>query len=97
MRVGVGATVNKNVKITGPALIGENCTLEDCVINPNTTIGAGSTIKNAEIKGSIILNKCNIICDIKLTDSIIGSGVTIAKSKLGEQKMILGENTLIEL
>ena len=97
VRVGVGTTINKNVKITGPVLIGENCTLEDCVINPNTTIGAGSTIKNAEIKDSIILNKCNISCDIKLGGSIIGSGVTLIKNESGRQKMILGESTLIEL
>ncbi len=97
VRVGSGATINKNVKITGPVIIGENCTLEDCVINPNTTIGAGSIIKNAEIGDSIILNKCNISCDIKLTGSIIGSGVTVIKNELGLQKMILGENTLIEI
>ena len=97
VRIGVGTTVNKNVKITGPALIGENCTLEDCIINPNTTIGAGSTIKNAEIKDSIILNRCNISCDIKLSGSIIGAGVSVVKNKSGEQKMILGENTLIEI
>lgn len=97
VRIGVGTTVNKNVRITGPALIGENCTLEDCVINSNTTIGAGSTVRNAEIKDSIILNKCNISCDIKLANSIIGSGVTLIKNKSGLQKMILGENTLIEI
>jgi len=97
VRIGVGTTINKNVKIFGPALIGENCSLEDCVINPNTTIGVGSTIKNAEIKDSIILNKCNISCDIKLAGSIIGSGATVIKNESGRQKMVLGENTLIEI
>lgn len=97
VRIGVGTTINKNVKIAGPVLIGENCTLEDCVINPNTTIGAGSFIKNAEIQDSIILNKCSISCDIKLAGSIIGPGVTLVKNESGRQKMILGENTLIEI
>lgn len=97
VRIGVGTTVNKNVKIIGPALIGENCTLEDCVIFPNTTIGAGSNIKHAEIKDSIILNKCHINGTIKLSNSIIGAGVQIVKKDAGNQKMILGENTLIEL
>ncbi len=94
--IGVGTTINKNVKIYGPVLIGENCTLEDCVISPNTTIGAGSTIKNAEIGDSIILNKCNISADIKLFGSIVGSGVNVVKG-IDKQKMILGENTLVEL
>ncbi len=96
VRIGVGTTVNKNVKIFGPALIGENCTLEDCIINSNTTIGAGSTIKNAEIGDSIILNKCNISADVKLFGSIVSSGVSVVKG-VDKQKMILGENTLIEI
>ncbi|MBP6859490.1 MAG: glucose-1-phosphate thymidylyltransferase [Candidatus Magasanikbacteria bacterium] len=97
VRIGIGTTVNKNVKITGPVLIAENCTLEDCVIYPNTTIGAGSTIKNAQISDSIILNKCHISANVKIAGSIIGSGVTVMQSKSSEQKMILGENTLLEL
>ena len=97
VRVGVGATINKNVKITGPVLIGENCTLEDCVIYPNTTIGAGSIIRKAEIKDSILLNKCKIDAEIKLSESIVGSDVSIGKHQSGFQKMIVGDNTLLEL
>jgi glucose-1-phosphate thymidylyltransferase len=97
VRLGVGTTVNKNVKIFGPVLVGENCTLEDCIIYPNTTIGAGSTVKSAEIKDSIILNKCRISGTVKLANSIIGSGVTIVQKNADSQKMILGENTLVEL
>ncbi|MBI2037779.1 MAG: glucose-1-phosphate thymidylyltransferase [Candidatus Magasanikbacteria bacterium] len=97
VRIGVGTTVNKNVTITGPVLIGENCTLEDCIISPNTTLGAGTKIRKAEIKDSIILNKCTIDCDIKLRESIIGSDVLVTKNESGHQKMILGENTLVEL
>lgn len=97
VRVGVGTTINKNVKITGPVLIGENCTLADCEINANTTIGAGSTITNAAIKDSIILNKCRISGGVKLAGSIIGADVAIVKKDAEFQKMILGENTFIEL
>lgn len=97
VRIGVGTTVNKNVKITGPVIIGENCTLEDCVINSNTTIGAGSIIKNAEIKDSIILNKCNISGGVDLSGSIIGAGVTVIKKQSDHQTMILGENTWVEV
>ncbi len=97
VHLGAGTTVNKNVKITGPVIIGENCTLEDCVINPNTTIGAGSIIKNAEIKDSIILNKCNISGGVDLSGSIIGAGVTVIKKQSDHQTMILGENTWVEV
>ncbi len=97
VKIGAGTTINKNTTITGPVLIGENCTLEDCVINPNTTIGAGSIIKNAELSNSIILNKCVIDCDLKISGSILGSSVVIAKKGNNFHRVILGENTLIEI
>ncbi len=97
VHVGVGTTINKNVKIIGPVIIGENCTLEDCVINPNTTIGAGSVIQNAEIGDSIILNKCTIGGGVNLSNSIIGGSVTITKKQSEQQRMILGENTWMEV
>ncbi len=97
VHIGVGTTVNKNVKITGPVIIGENSTLEDCIIRPNTTIGAGSTVKSAEIGDSIVLNKCAIGGGVKLSDSIVGASVTIVKKQSEYQKMILGENTMIEV
>ena len=96
VKIGVGTTVNKNTKIIGPAIIGENCTLEDCIINPNTSIGAGSAIKHVTIQDSIILNKCVIEGNLRLAGSIIGSGVSVKQKKSDLQKMILGENTLIE-
>ena len=97
VRIGIGTTVNKQVKIIGPVIIGENCTFEDCIIYPNTTIGAGSIIREAEIKDSIILTKCNISGDVKLANSIIGAGVTVTKRSSAQQKMILGENTWVEV
>jgi glucose-1-phosphate thymidylyltransferase len=97
VRIGAGTTVNAGTKIYGPVLIGENCTLADCIILPNTTIGAGSTVKKAQIQDSIILNKCRIDSPVRLKESIIGAGVTITEAVAGEQKMLLGENTSIEL
>lgn len=97
VKLGIGSTVNKNVTISGPVIIGENCTLEDCVIKPNTTIGAGSTIKKAEIGNSILFNKCKIESALKIDGSILGQGVTVV-DKTGEaQKMILGDNSLVEI
>jgi len=97
VRIGVGTTANKNVKICGPVIIGENCTLEDCVINPNTTIGTGSVIKKAKIGNSILLNGCLIDCGVKIDNSILGSGVVLTNASNGLQRMILGDNTLIQI
>jgi glucose-1-phosphate thymidylyltransferase len=98
VRIGVGTSIGKNVKITGPVLIGENCTLEDCVILPCTTIGAGSAIKKAELGNSILLNRCAVDCAVKIDGSIFGANVTIVKNGKGDfHHLILGENTLMEI
>ncbi len=98
VRIGDGTSVGRNVKITGPVIIGENCVLEDCVINPNTTIGVGCIIKKAEISNSILLAKCHIDCDHRIDGSIIGANVKIIKNGQNDfRRMILGDNTLIEI
>jgi glucose-1-phosphate thymidylyltransferase len=98
VRIGVGTEIKGNTKITGPAIIGENCTLEDCVILPYTSIGAGSIIKKAEIGNSILLNRCNIDYAIKIDGSIFGANVAIVKNKEGDfHRLILGENTVMEI
>lgn len=97
VRIGVGTTLNKHVKIKGPVIIGENCTLENCFINSNTTIGAGCVVNGSEIGRSIILNNCNITASAKIYNSILGSGVTIRGNKDGLHKLILGDSTLMEI
>ncbi|MDD2757785.1 MAG: glucose-1-phosphate thymidylyltransferase [Patescibacteria group bacterium] len=98
VHIGAGTTVRNDVKITGPVIIGENCTLENCVINPYTTIGAGTTIKNAEISSSIIFGNCTVDCPLKITDSIIGEKAAIIKRRTDEcRRLILGEQTVIEI
>lgn len=98
VKIGVGTTIGKNVVINGPVIIGENCTLENCTINPYATIGSGSVVKDVELGNSIILANCNLDCDLKIQESIIGGNVHIIKKNTdGVHKLILGEQTLIEI
>lgn len=98
VKIGVGTTVGKNVKINGPVIVGENCVLENCIIDPHTTIGSGSVIKGGKIGNSIILSNCHFDCDLSVKESIIGGNVRIAKKNNdGTHRLILGEQTLIEL
>ncbi len=99
-KIGVGTVVGENVKVVGPVIIGENCVLENCEIGPYVTLGSGCEIKNAKIKDSIILENCDINCDILITDSLIGKGVKIIKKHSEEAegyKMIVGDKTILEL
>lgn len=97
VHIGAGTTIGKNVKITGPVIIGENCVLEDCVLHPHTTIGAGSVVKGAEIGDSIVLNSCHIDCPLKIFDSIIGEKVIIRKHQENLHRMVVGNQTVLEL
>jgi len=98
VNIGAGTIVRRDVKIVGPAIIAENCLLENCVILPHTTLASGCSVKNAEISNSIILQGTTIDCPIKITESIIGEKVKITKQRTDEcRRMILGEQTIIEI
>ncbi len=98
VKIGVGSTIDSDVQIEGPVIIGENCTLKNCIISPNVTVGSGSIIEGVEISNSIILSNCHLSCDLKIKDSIVGGNVQIKKKNNdGFHRLIVGEQTLIEL
>lgn len=96
--IGKNTVIGKNVRLTGPMIIGENCYLENCVIGPYTTIATGSIIKNARVENSLIFDNCRLESDIEIKDSIIGKNTTIIPHQQGKfERLILGDNTLIEM
>lgn len=98
VKVGVGTIIKNNVKINGPVIIGENCVLENCTIGPYAAVGSGSLVKGGKIADSIILSNCHFDCDLSVKESIIGGNVRIAKKNNdGTHRLILGEQTVIEL
>lgn len=100
VKIGLGSRISKNVKIIGPAMIGENCVLENCLIGPNVTIGQGGEVYKASIRDSIVLENALINCEMKIFESIIGKGVKLTKRGDHEaegHKMVIGDNTVIEI
>ncbi|MFA4830805.1 MAG: glucose-1-phosphate thymidylyltransferase [Patescibacteria group bacterium] len=99
--IGIGSRVGKNVKITGPVMIAENCVLENCSIGPYVTIGQGSEIYLARIQDSIILDNALIDCEIDISDSLIGKSVRVVQRHGNERekgrRMIIGDKTVMEL
>ncbi|HBU06744.1 MAG TPA: glucose-1-phosphate thymidylyltransferase [Candidatus Magasanikbacteria bacterium] len=100
VHVGIGSQIKAGVKIIGPVMIAENCILENCEIGPNVTIGSGGELRNCKMKDSIMLENSVVDADIKITDSILGKGVSVIK-KPGQEaeghKMIIGDKTIIEI
>ncbi|MDO8499616.1 MAG: sugar phosphate nucleotidyltransferase [bacterium] len=97
VKIGVGTSIGENVRIQGPVIIAENCTLENCTILPYTTIGVGCEIKNTEIASSIIFGNCRIDCPLKISESIIGESVIIKKHPASMHRLILGSQTVLEV
>jgi glucose-1-phosphate thymidylyltransferase len=100
VRIGHGTLVKSGTRINGPVMIGENCLLENCVIGPNVTIGAGAELRGVKIDNSILLNGIRIDYPLFISGSIIGNHVNIVKKNQagdGVKRLILGDNTLLEL
>ena len=98
--IGKGTVVRAGSYITGPVIIGENCTIgPNCVIRPSTVIGDGCKIGNAvEVKNSVIMNSSNVPHNNYVGDSIIGqrcnlgAGTKVANLRLDGKNinMVLG-------
>ncbi|MEK7508429.1 MAG: glucose-1-phosphate thymidylyltransferase [Patescibacteria group bacterium] len=100
VKIGKGSKISAGTQIFGPVMIGENCLLEACRIGPHTTISSGAEIRSAEIERSIIFENVDIDSKIKIVDSIIGRNTSIVSGHLDKpqtHKMILGDNTFIEM
>jgi glucose-1-phosphate thymidylyltransferase len=99
-KVGIGANTvfGKNVSINGPAIIGSNCYLENCTINPYTTIGSHSIVREATVGNSILFSGCTISAPITIEESIIGKdAVVVAAEKNKTHRLIIGDQTRVEL
>ncbi len=98
--IGENTDVSERTIIRGPVIIGKNCVIKNAYIGPYTSIGNDVEIYNAEIENSILLDYVDINCGVRIVDSILGANVNIApthKTLPGGHKLIIGENSIIEL
>ncbi len=89
-------TILKNVKITGPVIIGNNCNIHnETKIGPNVSIGDNCDISKVTINNSIIMNNCKINGSENITNSIIAFNSQIISNLNKNKKYLLGENSNI--
>jgi len=70
-----------DTRVRGPVIIGARCTIRDAFIGPYTSIADDVQIEEAEIEHSIVLENSSVRClGARMTDSLIGKGVTIERS-----------------
>ena len=100
VHIGAGSQIKKGTIVKGPVIIAENCIIDGATIGPHVTIGAGTVIKDAKIKQSILLDNSTIDCDMHITDSMLGRGITLKKRDHQYQegkRMIIGDKTILEV
>lgn len=89
-----------NSTVRGPAIIGENCVIEDAFVGPFTSIDSGTKLIRSEIEHSIVLADCTI-SDVpdRIEGSLIGRGVTVSRSDTRPRstRLVLGDSSSVVL
>ncbi len=103
-RVIGGVEIRKGVEvidsaIRGPISIAENCRIKNSIIEPFTSIGAGTMIEDSSVGDSVILENCRISKIERLTASIIGRSTEIVQQERNSKVMsfFVGDDARIEL
>jgi len=82
-----------NTVIIPPVSIGEGCSIENCIIGPNVTLGEHTNMIQSIVRNSIVGAYSNLY-NIVLEDSLIGSDTSLK----GETRSLnIGDNTSIDL
>jgi len=98
--IGNGTIIKNGSKIIGPVIIGKNCLIDKNVhVGPNTSVGDNTNLSQCEISNSIVMNDCEIHCNVEIKNSIIASNshISMKSSDHNEKVFLLGEGTKITL
>lgn len=97
--MGKNTTLSRDSFVTGPAIIGDNCTIGPAVrIGPYVSIGNNVTLKNCDVENSILMDDCTIDTKIHILDSIIAHGSEITNNhKSKKHQFLLGERSQVKL
>ena len=98
--IGDGTMIKSGSKIIGPVIIGKNCLIDNNVfVGPNTSIGNNTKLLQCNIRNSIIMNDCEIQCNVEIKHSIIAPNSKILRDEMNQNEKIflLGEGTKIIL
>ncbi len=97
--LGRGTAVSRDSLVIGPVIVGRNCHIGPAArIGPYVSIGDNCTIKNCEIKNSIVMSECAVESRIEIDSSIIAHGSAVEPAKPGgPHRFLLGERSHLQL
>jgi len=97
--IGKGSRV-VNSTIRGPAIIGEDCVIEDSYVGPFTSVDSRTTVRGTEIENSIVLADCSLDgVSARIEGSLIGRGASVSKSGHIPRsvRLVLGDSSSVLL
>ncbi len=82
-------------EVHDPVFLGEDCTIERCVIGPNVSIARGCTLRNAVLR-DCILDENATVADITLHDSILGESTIVqGPGRSSSTAVFLGDHSRV--
>jgi glucose-1-phosphate thymidylyltransferase len=94
--LGPGTRVVRST-IRGPAVIGENCLIQDSFIGPFTSIGDYSQVENSVIEHSVLLTGTTVNQVDRLEDSLLGRNARVGRhNRHRSLQLLLGDDTVVE-
>lgn len=90
----------RGCSVRGPVIIGSGAVVEEAYIGPYTSIGAGCTIRRAEVEHSIVLERTAIEdVDGKIESSLIGRDCVITRTPVRPRavRLMIGDHSRVEL
>ena len=99
VHVGEGTKI-VNSTIRGPVHIGDNCHIENCFIGPYSSIASNTTLVEADIEHSVILQGSKIMhIKERIVDSLIGERAQIkpAPQRPKALRFMIGDDSQIEV
>ncbi len=97
--VGAGSRLVR-CTVRGPAIIGRDCTLEECYVGPFTSIGDGVQLRACEIEYSIVLDGSRIEqIEARIEGSLLGKNVLVSGRARRPRalRLMLGDSSSVEL
>jgi mannose-1-phosphate guanylyltransferase/phosphomannomutase len=95
--LGKGSTIDPSAKVSGPAIIGDNCSVgPSVVLGPYTTLGANVRIADgAELEHATVNDNCYLGAGVRVEGAIVGRSCDLRRGARCEPGSVLGESCLI--
>jgi glucose-1-phosphate thymidylyltransferase len=88
-----------NSRVRGPAIIGARTRVVNSYIGPFTSVDTDCEIVDSDLDHSVVLSGSRIVGIDRLTDSLVGHQVEVARSELRPHavRLMLGDHSKVEL